>query len=76
MRASQTEPTEQGQEHSNHYYYLPSFISLFLCKGEVSFIMIIIKNNKYIYMVWFIIILVLLTSQGCRVGKRSTKYNI
>ena len=49
MRASQTEPIEQGQEHSNHYYYLPSFISLFLCKGAVSFIMIIINNDKYIY---------------------------
>ena len=38
MRLSQTEPLEQSKAHSNHYYYLPSFISLFVCKREVLFI--------------------------------------
>ena len=37
MRLSQTEPLEQGKAYSNHYYYIPSFISMFVCKGEVLF---------------------------------------
>ena len=37
MRLSQTEPLEQGKAYSNHYYYIPGFISMFVCKGEVLF---------------------------------------
>ena len=42
MRLSQTEPLEQSKAYSNRYYYIPSFISLFVCKGEVLFI----RRNK------------------------------